>query len=1311
MWTIYSIGDPVFLQQVLNAVAMLFSSADFLQFVAIGFLIGVLIVAFQGLTQGPPGIRFQGVLVSFLLYALLFVPTVSVTIEGAYSGSARVVDNVPLGPAVVGSAVSNLGYGVTRLFEQVFATPTLTEHGYVDALQVLATVRKTALSRLTTGDANSPTEGANVEQSWINYVADCVLYGVDRQINGASMDAILKATDMDAALQTPIVTGTTEIQLGATRELLSCVDAYGRLRAYTTAAYLPKLKQALAAKLGTETAAVDTRVNGALAALAREAVDAQQYMVMAALLPMFEKGVVQHYRHLGDQAAATQTSQAIQQRNSQWATESNLFVAIMKPMMVYFEGFIFAIGPFMAFAIGLGPIGVRMVGKYLLFGLWIQLWMPILAISNLYLILTAQRAFEALADRNSAVLPSFRALYESDLLLQGYLATAGMLIASTPAISLMLIYGSAITATHLAGRLQSGDHVNERLTAPDVLQPGAASTVGPLMQTTALGGTHAPGAQGMVWSFKAGQSAQATLRSAEVSAEQAQESFQSAFGQAFAQSAAANRQTATQYALGQKFDASYSRADAAVVASAEELTRRFSTSGLSKEEMGTLLSAGLKAGGAHYRPGQGAATGTAVRKAATAALAADLAGQIRHSYGVTDSQADEMAMAIAQRVATDRQLRAAFSEGLASDITHSHGDSFTAGLSQSQTAQLTRGAQDVLSTSRSYEQAATFARQVGTDASFSAIETSAMLLEHPAMAQRLEHALQRHGLAGDAATQTDRLLAGGVVGHPEQAWAMAGLGLLLGFYGGARAEAMTATEKQQAETEARHIYSGLLGMRIPEDLDPRIEATLANPSPSFGAAQAEFGAADPHDPRPEVMAGLGAMRVKADGTIARVAQAPAMVESVGFAARQSVADQGILQANDLRAQQRDQLAQAIAVQAQWPRTPAKTAQQELGGLMIQLAETGALIGAGATGVSSQVAAAVGAFGQTRMDGGSLDDAIRAGRDAAGSELGWSEARQAMLETRLAQVAGFGLTPAQTDLYRAASETSWFAAVPSEAHQTARTAVIAESGSAGAQIATLIERAVSSREDSALQLIGQYNHTAADDPAAPPASVGTLVSGALPPAAVVLPSPEERPLDPPLKKNTNIHADTGIGPHPLMHTSVTAGPLGRLLDLVAAPESQGNYNAWYGDARQSAVELSAMTLNAVRAHQEHLLARGNGGSAIGRYQIIPDTLDDLIRRLGLTGEERFTPAMQDRLALVLARDAGVNRWMSSRLDDADFAYNLSAIWAGLPKDASNVSYHAGVGDNAAHIDYDLVVGTLAGIRAGGASTVPAPALWR
>lgn len=140
------------------------------------------------------------------------------------------------------------------------------------------------------------------------------------------------------------------------------------------------------------------------------------------------------------------------------------------------------------------------------------------------------------------------------------------------------------------------------------------------------------------------------MRSAELTAVQAQESFQSVFGQSFARSAAASRQTATQYALRQTFEASYSQADAAVLASAEELSQRFGASGVSREGLGTLISAGLKG---------------------------RLAGHIQQHYDVSASQAQEMAQAIAHRVSTDQQLKAAFSEGLASDIARQHGESYT----------------------------------------------------------------------------------------------------------------------------------------------------------------------------------------------------------------------------------------------------------------------------------------------------------------------------------------------------------------------------------------------------------------------------------------------------------------------------------------------------------------------------------------------------------------------------------------------------------------------------------------------------------
>ena len=1081
MWTIYSIGDPVFLQQVLNAVAMLFASGDFVQFVSIGFLIGFLLIAVQGLLQGAQSIQFQHLLVSFILYSLLFVPTVSVTIEGAYSGTARVVDNVPLGPALVGSTVSNLGYGITRLFEQAFATPTMTENGYIDALQVLATVRKTALSRLTLGDANSPSAGANVEQSWINYVADCVLYGVDRQIDGATLDRLLKATTVDAALQTPIVTGTTEVSLGLARETLTCIDAYAKLRDYTSTAFLPAFQQALAAKLGTASGSVTTRVSGALAG---GAVDAQQYMTMAALLPMFEKGVIQHYRDLGDAGAAAQAAQAIAQRNSQWATEQTLLIKIMRPMMVYFEGFMFAIGPFMAFAIGLGPLGIGMVGKYLMFGLWIQLWMPILAISNLYLLMVTERAFEALATHNGAVLPSFRALYESDLLLQDYLGTAGVLIASTPAISLMLIYGSAITATHLAGRLQGADHINEKMTAPDILQPGAAITNGPLQQHTALGGTSAPGASGLSWSFNAGQTAQASLTSADTHAEQAQQSFQSSVGQAFARTAAANQQSATQFALSDTFGATYTQATDATRAAASDLSRSFKDSGISTDGMATLLSAGLAG---RLDAGTGAD-----KTAKSAHIAGDLAGKISQSYGIQDGQETAIAQAIVNRVNTDERLQAGFSQGLTSDVSRTRGEGLTEGLSQAENTQLTQSASAVLSTSRSYEEAASFARSVGTSTRYSAIETSGMLMQHPAAQQRLEQAIERFGLAGDVARQADALRAGGVVGDPAQARAMAGMGMLLGQYGGERADAMSPDDRQQAEGAAMGVYADLLGVRIPHGIDPQVHAGLATQGPSHGAVRAEVEGAGLQDVRGAVGDGLASMRVNADGTISQLAQGREAVVGFGGAAGTSVSQQGAGWNQQLQGEQRAQLADNLRYEADLPRSAARAAQHETGGLMIQTGEALALARTGVDAEVRHLGAGLKAFGTTLIDTGHPREAWEAGVQAAGSEPNWEQARQAMIDTRLDQVAGHGLTPAQTGLYREAS-ANLFAAFPSAASQVARAAVIAEApAGTGEDIARLIERSVSSRDDADLRLIGAYNATGTgggDLP--PPTPVGQI----------------------------------------------------------------------------------------------------------------------------------------------------------------------------------------------------------------------------
>ena len=237
-----------------------------------------------------------------------------------------------------------------------------------------------------------------------------------------------------------------------------------------------------------------------------------------------------------------------------------------------------------------------------------------------------------------------------------------------------------------------------------------------------------------------------------------------------------------------------------------------------------------------------------------------------------------------------------------------------------------------------------------------------------------------------------------------------------------------------------------------------------------------------------------------------------------------------------------------------------------------------------------------------------------------------------------------------DYYRSAINKLLPGGLESDAAE-ARQALIRQHGPTGEHIAELLERSVVSHDDMSLRTIGAYNR-----------------------------------------------ADTGGSPvsPPLIQNSVSEGASGALLDLIAVPESSGNYNAWYGDADQDRVDLARLIITEIRDLQADLV-RSNGGSAIGRYQILDDTLDGLIDRMGLTGNERFTPALQDRMALELARDAGMEGWVSGRISDERFAGNLAEIWAGLPRDASNQSYYEGIQGNRATVDWHAVVGTLRDIR--------------
>ena len=152
----------------------------------------------------------------------------------------------------------------------------------------------------------------------------------------------------------------------------------------------------------------------------------------------------------------------------------------------------------------------------------------------------------------------------------------------------------------------------------------------------------------------------------------------------------------------------------------------------------------------------------------------------------------------------------------------------------------------------------------------------------------------------------------------------------------------------------------------------------------------------------------------------------------------------------------------------------------------------------------------------------------------------------------------------------------------------------------------------------------------------------------------------------------------------------------LLNLIAGAESNGNYNAYFGNPRNNDIRFTEMTVAEVRQWQEDYIAQGSPSSAVGRYQIISGTLDGLINELGIEPTQKFNESTQDTMAIALLERRGSVEYVNDELSKEQFAANLAKEWAALPKvvgDNPDQSYYAGDGLNKSRVAPDTVLAAI------------------
>lgn len=93
-------------------------------------------------------------------------------------------------------------------------------------------------------------------------------------------------------------------------------------------------------------------------------------------------------------------------------------------------------------------------------------------------------------------------------------------------------------------------------------------------------------------------------------------------------------------------------------------------------------------------------------------------------------------------------------------------------------------------------------------------------------------------------------------------------------------------------------------------------------------------------------------------------------------------------------------------------------------------------------------------------------------------------------------------------------------------------------------------------------------------------------------------------------------------------------------------------------------------------------------AIGRYQVIPSTLAELVTALSIGPDDIYSPALQDRLADHLMDAAGLPALCRGAISPAEFQNKLARIWAGLPTTQGG-SHYDGYAGNKATLGMDLM----------------------
>ncbi|HFI9380998.1 TPA: conjugal transfer protein TraG N-terminal domain-containing protein, partial [Vibrio parahaemolyticus] len=492
-FVIYSMGDPEFIRLALLGLSHAFEQGA-VSIAKIGLMLGLLGVFWKGVWS-PDKIEFKQFFMGFFLVFLLFVKQVPVTLIHNDGAGADQMPPIPIGIALSGTIATNFGYSMANSLREFYHTtyqpgdaPTGSYRAMVgldndgthsvpvagNGLEPLRELMKMrfdssieAYKRPAGG--NGIGTGVDISKSLENYIHDCVLKD---EYNGRSVQEVDSAKMHTSSYSWPSMkvsyngwSTSIKVDRGHGWKTMGCGAAYAKLDGAINSTWkLIAMNEASAEAVPNE-----SLVNIGSQMLGDVNAEAWKIKINQVIHYHYEKTKAKsRWASEGELMASQVEFEAIDKRRISSGVQHSLWSEMAIPLMSYIEAFVFLIGPIMPFIIAFGEKGAGLVVKYFFLLVWVNTW-PILQVGvNMYL----QNAINKASFANSSYEAFSWAGYNTTFTeVESFIAMGSTLQTMVPALSLMLLYGSAHTMINLSNSAQKGGGSEGAAASPTAASP------------------------------------------------------------------------------------------------------------------------------------------------------------------------------------------------------------------------------------------------------------------------------------------------------------------------------------------------------------------------------------------------------------------------------------------------------------------------------------------------------------------------------------------------------------------------------------------------------------------------------------------------------------------------------------------------------------------------------------------------------------------------------------------------------------------------------------------------------------------------